>query len=208
MKFASDQLSSVSYHPSIPIRVFVSGPYKGPMLVLSRARAKTIFRLNCQPWSQTTPSRPVAAAQYRFAISSQGSQYSSKVEPTGGSAKNDFSSITYSENQPADLPNRVSNLSAWKVTPSRMGLIRQYTFPTFNSAWRFMSLVADECKAKRHHPSWHNLYNQVTVEWTTHKPQGLSIKDVEMAEFCDRTAQQIGLKENAASPTASTPPSS
>jgi 4a-hydroxytetrahydrobiopterin dehydratase len=57
-----------------------------------------------------------------------------------------------------------------------------------------MSAVAEECKAKRHHPSWHNLYNQVTVEWTTHKPEGLSVKDVDMAEFCDQTATEIGLK--------------
>ena len=75
-----------------------------------------------------------------------------------------------------------------------MGLTRRFTFPSFAAAWRFMSTVADECKAKRHHPSWHNLYNQVTIEWTTHKPLGLSIKDVEMAEFCDRTANEIGLK--------------
>ena len=57
-----------------------------------------------------------------------------------------------------------------------------------------MSIVADECKVKKHHPSWSNLYNKVTVEWTTHKPEGLSSKDVEMAEFCDRTAEEIGLK--------------
>jgi 4a-hydroxytetrahydrobiopterin dehydratase len=75
-----------------------------------------------------------------------------------------------------------------------MGLVRTFTFPTFSAAWRFMSTVAEECKAKRHHPSWHNLYNQVTVEWTTHNPKGLSAKDVDMAEFCDRTADEIGLK--------------
>ena len=57
-----------------------------------------------------------------------------------------------------------------------------------------MSLVAEECKVKKHHPSWSNLYNQVTIEWTTHKPEGLSIKDIEMAEFCDRVANEIGLK--------------
>lgn len=58
-----------------------------------------------------------------------------------------------------------------------------------------MSLVADECKVKKHHPSWSNMYNTVSVEWTTHKPEGLSIKDVDMAEFCDRKAAEIGLKE-------------
>ena len=73
-----------------------------------------------------------------------------------------------------------------------MGIVREFAFPTFSAAWRFMSLVADECKAKRHHPSWHNLYNKVTIEWTTHKPKGLSMKDVEMAEFCDKAADEIG----------------
>lgn len=58
-----------------------------------------------------------------------------------------------------------------------------------------MTLVADECKAKKHHPLWSNLYNQVTVEWTTHRPEGLSVKDAEMAEFCDQIADKIGLKE-------------
>ena len=82
-----------------------------------------------------------------------------------------------------------------------MGLIRRFEYKTFAAAWRFMSTVADECKAKRHHPSWHNLYNQVTVEWTTHRPLGLSVKDVEMAEFCDRIADEIGLKEPSQSQT-------
>ncbi|KAF2107931.1 pterin 4 alpha carbinolamine dehydratase-domain-containing protein [Lophiotrema nucula] len=103
--------------------------------------------------------------------------------------------MIFSENQPFDLPGRASKLTAWSVTPSRMGIVREFRFTTFAAAWRFMTAVADECKIKRHHPSWHNLYNQVTVTWTTHKPLGLSIKDVEMAEFCDRTAEQIGLKD-------------
>ncbi|KAF1959666.1 transcriptional coactivator/pterin dehydratase [Byssothecium circinans] len=78
-----------------------------------------------------------------------------------------------------------------------MGITRHFTFPTFNAAWRFMSIVADECKAKRHHPSWSNMYNKVNIEWTTHKPLGLSIKDVEMAELCDRIADEIGLKSQS-----------
>lgn len=57
-----------------------------------------------------------------------------------------------------------------------------------------MSLVADECKVKKHHPRWTNVYNRVSIEWTTHDPKGLSIKDVEMAEFCDRKAAEVELK--------------
>ncbi|PVI06146.1 transcriptional coactivator/pterin dehydratase [Periconia macrospinosa] len=105
-----------------------------------------------------------------------------------------LSEIRFSAGQPEDLPSRLMELSAWNVTPSKSGITRQFTFRTFNDAWRFMNVVAEECKAKRHHPSWSNLYNQVTIEWTTHKPQGLSVKDVEMAVFCDRAADEIGLK--------------
>ena len=105
------------------------------------------------------------------------------------------SDIIFSDNQPAELPERLSKLSAWTLTSSRMGIVRHFAFPTFAAAWRFMSRVADECKAQRHHPAWSNLYNEVTVEWTTHAPKGLSVKDVEMAEFCDRVADEIGLKK-------------
>jgi 4a-hydroxytetrahydrobiopterin dehydratase len=85
--------------------------------------------------------------------------------------------------------------ATWQLVESKKGITRQFTFTSFAKAWRFMSLIAEECKIKKHHPSWSNLYNRVTIEWTTHRPEGLSIKDVEMAEFCDRTADEIGLKE-------------
>lgn len=65
-----------------------------------------------------------------------------------------------------------------------------------------MDTVAQECKVQRHHPEWSNLYNRVTIEWTTHRPEGLSIKDVDMAEFCDRTASEVGLKSSESTAAA------
>ena len=35
-------------------------------------------------------------------------------------------------------------------------------------------------------------YNQTTITWTTHNPEGLTIKDVEMAQFCDEQAKAFG----------------
>ncbi|KAH7077739.1 pterin 4 alpha carbinolamine dehydratase-domain-containing protein [Paraphoma chrysanthemicola] len=105
------------------------------------------------------------------------------------------SSIVFSAGQPEDLPDRASKLlSSWSLSASKKGITRQYTFSSFSKAWTFMTKVAEECKTKRHHPSWSNLYNVVNIEWTTHKPEGLSIKDIEMAEYCDQTAEEIGLK--------------
>jgi 4a-hydroxytetrahydrobiopterin dehydratase len=103
--------------------------------------------------------------------------------------------IIFSAGQPADLPERASRLLlTWELSASKKGITRHYTFPTFSKAWQFMSVVAAECKVKNHHPSWSNLYNKVSIEWTTHRPEGLSMKDIEMAEFCDRRAEEIGLK--------------
>jgi 4a-hydroxytetrahydrobiopterin dehydratase len=103
--------------------------------------------------------------------------------------------IVFSSGQPDELPDRALKLlPVWDLSATKKGITRQYIFPSFSKAWTFMSSVAEECKIKKHHPSWSNLYNVVTIEWTTHKPEGLSIKDVEMAEFCDRRAEEIGLK--------------
>ncbi|KAJ4334741.1 hypothetical protein N0V87_006650 [Didymella glomerata] len=99
--------------------------------------------------------------------------------------------VNFSENQPEDLPRRAEALLGnWQITPSGKGLKKDFVFKTFNNAWKFMDTVAQECKVQRHHPEWSNLYNRVTIEWTTHRPEGLSVKDVDMAEFCDRTASE------------------
>ncbi|KAF2853015.1 transcriptional coactivator/pterin dehydratase [Plenodomus tracheiphilus IPT5] len=103
-----------------------------------------------------------------------------------------FSTVVFSQGQPADLPNRVKILmSTWRITNFGKGLTRSFTFKSFQEAWEFMSIVAAKCKTLNHHPTWTNTYNQVRIIWTTHKPEGLSAKDVEMAEFCNQTADKL-----------------
>ena len=55
-----------------------------------------------------------------------------------------------------------------------------------------MDTVAAECKKRKHHPEWTNIYNRTHVRWTTHNPEGLSEKDVEMARYCDEVAAEKG----------------
>ncbi|KAH0350242.1 hypothetical protein KCU81_g2653, partial [Aureobasidium melanogenum] len=73
----------------------------------------------------------------------------------------------------------------WKVTDDNRGLERTFRFKTFKATWEFMNTVAAECKVQKHHPEWTNVFNKTHVRWTTHKPMGLSSKDVLMAKFCD-----------------------
>lgn len=55
-----------------------------------------------------------------------------------------------------------------------------------------MNEVAAQCKKQKHHPEWSNIYNQTTIRWTTHNPEGLSHRDITMAKFCDEAGKQFG----------------
>ena len=72
---------------------------------------------------------------------------------------------------------------------SPSSLSRTFHFKTFKAAWSFMTAVAEECKKRRHHPEWSNVYNTVFVRWTTHRPRdpnvspGITRVDIEMAGY-------------------------
>lgn len=47
-------------------------------------------------------------------------------------------------------------------------LVRTFKFKDFTEAFGFMTKVAIEAEKADHHPNWSNVYNQVTIELTTH----------------------------------------
>ena len=49
-------------------------------------------------------------------------------------------------------------------------------------------LWKDALAAERHnhHPEWSNVYNRVTVRWTTHSEGGVTDLDLKLARLCDR----------------------
>lgn len=55
-----------------------------------------------------------------------------------------------------------------------------------------MSTIAEICREKCHHPEWANVYQKTFIRWTTHRPDGLSIKDIEMAAVCDEVGRSHG----------------
>ena len=70
-------------------------------------------------------------------------------------------------------------------------LRKDFTFVNFRDAFGFMTRCALEIEKKDHHPEWFNVYNKITVEWTTHDAGGITSKDVEMAAFMDRLAARF-----------------
>ncbi|RYP42301.1 hypothetical protein DL768_010350 [Monosporascus sp. mg162] len=59
----------------------------------------------------------------------------------------------------------------WTLTPNGEGLERSFKFKTFAKTW---------------------VYNTAYIRWTTHNPQGMSAKDVELAAVCDGLARDFG----------------
>ncbi|KAK7747757.1 hypothetical protein SLS62_008901 [Diatrype stigma] len=80
----------------------------------------------------------------------------------------------------------------WTLTTGGEGLERSFKFKTFAKTWDFMTAVSLQCKIKNHHPEWSNVYNTTYIRWTTHNPQGLSAKDIELAAICDSLARDFG----------------
>ncbi|KAI9313800.1 transcriptional coactivator/pterin dehydratase [Dichotomocladium elegans] len=75
--------------------------------------------------------------------------------------------------------------NGWSVTDGRDAIQKKYEFTDFNEAFGFMTRVALKADKMDHHPEWFNVYNRVEVTLSTHDCQGLSVRDIELAKFCD-----------------------
>ncbi|KAK4217842.1 pterin 4 alpha carbinolamine dehydratase-domain-containing protein [Rhypophila decipiens] len=88
----------------------------------------------------------------------------------------------------------------WTLTADGRAIEREFKFKTFTKTWDFMTAVSLQCKIKNHHAEWSNVYNTTFIRWTTHNPQGLSTKDLELASICDSLAQDFGEIIDTSSP--------
>ncbi len=82
-------------------------------------------------------------------------------------------------------------LDGWSVTDGRDAIEKSYRFKDFNAAWGFMSRVALIAEKADHHPEWFNVYNRVDVLLTTHDADGLSLRDISLAQAMDVIAADI-----------------
>ena len=72
----------------------------------------------------------------------------------------------------------------WKEEDNK--LKRTFKFQDFQEAFAFMTRVAFLAEAAQHHPNWTNVYNQVTIELTTHDAGNkVTEKDYSLAKAID-----------------------
>lgn len=79
--------------------------------------------------------------------------------------------------------------SDWSVSPEGT-LRRELKFPSFASAFGFMSEVAIVAEKLDHHPEWFNVYSTVKIDLTTHDADGLTQLDVTLATAIDAAASR------------------
>jgi 4a-hydroxytetrahydrobiopterin dehydratase len=80
----------------------------------------------------------------------------------------------------AEIQAALPKVPHWRLAADR--LQRDFEFGDFAEAWGFMSSVALAAEAMNHHPDWSNSWNKVTIELVTHSSDGVTERDVELAQ--------------------------
>ncbi|CAN5229665.1 4a-hydroxytetrahydrobiopterin dehydratase [soil metagenome] len=79
-------------------------------------------------------------------------------------------------------------LKGWADVSGRDAITRTFTFRDFNEAFGFMTRAALVAEKSDHHPEWRNVYKTVEVVLSTHDADGVTGRDIALAEAMDRIA--------------------
>lgn len=77
----------------------------------------------------------------------------------------------------------------WKLDESgRDAIVKEFVFKDFNQAFGFMTRVALVADKMDHHPEWFNVYNRVKILLSSHDVNGLSQRDIKLANHIESFA--------------------
>ena len=86
------------------------------------------------------------------------------------------------------LAEVLADLDGWSLVEDGTAIEAEFSFKGFNAAFGFMTRVALAAERQNHHPEWSNVYNRVTIRWTTHSEGGVTELDVKLARACSKFA--------------------
>ena len=89
------------------------------------------------------------------------------------------------------LAEVLADLDGWSLVEDGTAIEAEFSFKGFNGAFGFMTRVALAAERQNHHPEWSNVYNRVTIRWTTHSEGGVTELDVKLARACSRFAAGV-----------------
>jgi 4a-hydroxytetrahydrobiopterin dehydratase len=92
------------------------------------------------------------------------------------------------ESERADL---LPALDGWVMAEGRDAITKRFVFADFNAAFGWMTRVALAAEQLDHHPEWSNVYRTVEVTLATHDANGLTRRDIELAQRMDQFASGL-----------------
>ena len=87
----------------------------------------------------------------------------------------------------------LETLPLWSEAAGRDAITRSLKFPGFAEAFGFMAEIALAAEKMDHHPEWSNVYNRVDILLATHESNGVTERDVKLAETIDKAAAKHAL---------------
>lgn len=90
-----------------------------------------------------------------------------------------------------DLDKFLAKLDGWSLALDQISIQKIYRFIDFKMAMDFMNQVAVQAEEMQHHPEWKNVYSSVTVRLTSHDKHAVTDKDIELAQFMNKTAKAL-----------------
>jgi len=85
-----------------------------------------------------------------------------------------------------EIRSALAALPQWTLDEARGAIRRDFRFKDFGQAFAFMTRIALAAERADPHPEWFNVYNRVEMTLSTHDCQGLSQRDIDMAQLADR----------------------
>ncbi len=106
--------------------------------------------------------------------------------------------LNYALLSPSHVKIALINHPQWQVLPHQRHyrIQRQFAFSNFKQAFGFITQVAMLAESMNHHPTWENTYQRVRISLHTHDAQGLTLKDVQLANAIDALLSQANAHTN------------
>jgi len=88
-----------------------------------------------------------------------------------------------------EVKDRLANHPEWTEVGGEIQ--RTFEFADFKASMRFVNDVAEEAERVQHHPDILIRYSKVTLTVSTHDAGGITLKDFDLANFADQSAENI-----------------
>jgi len=85
----------------------------------------------------------------------------------------------------AALTEAIEALDGWSLVDGREAIAKSFAFEDFSAAFGWMARGAMMAEKLDHHPEWFNVYNRVDVTLASHDVDGISQRDITLAQALD-----------------------